>query len=91
MPEADEIFEEFGLKDKSTEYIERQIKIKRTKLGMLLSDFEKDNQETANEDFYSLKARYVSVIGNIPVDVLLIEWIGIIDAIRKMNKTTKEK
>lgn len=85
MPEADEIFEEFGMKGKSIKYIERQVKIKRTKLGMLLKKFDKDSKDESNESFYSLKARYGSVVGTIPVDVLLVEWIGIIEAIKQMN------
>lgn len=86
MPEADEVFEEFGMKGKDIEYIERQIKIKRTKLQMLLNDFESENQQEVKSNFYSLKANYGSVIGNIPVDVLLVEWIGIIETIKEMNK-----
>lgn len=91
VPYADEVFKEFGLENKTIEYITRHIKIKRTKLNLLLSDFDKQSKEEANESFYSLKARYGSVIGNIPVDVLLVEWIGIIDAIKEMNKVKSTK
>ena len=86
MPYADEVFKEFGFEGKSIEYIERQVKIKRTKLNLLLNNFDKQSKEEVKENFYSLKARYGSVIGNIPVNVLLVEWIGVIDAIKEMNK-----
>jgi len=86
VPYADEVFKEFGFEGKSIEYIERQVKIKRTKLNLLLNNFDKQSKEEVKENFYSLKARYGSVIGNIPVNVLLVEWIGVIDAIKEMNK-----
>lgn len=86
QPEADLIFAEFGMLGKTIEQIERKLKIKRTKLRMFLNKIENEGEETANEDFYSLKSRYGTVVGHIPVDVLLIEWIGHLNTIKEMNK-----
>lgn len=88
MTEGDAIFKEFGFEGKSIEYVERQIKIKRTILRLLLTEFENKSQEEAKTNFYKLKAAYTKTIGDIPINIALVEWLGVIEAIKEINKTT---
>ena len=91
MIEGDSIMVDLGLKDKSIKQIERVIKIKSTKLKIFIAKIDSDNENepTNTDSFYSLKARYEGMMGDgfrISSNVSLVEWIGIIDELKKRNK-----
>jgi hypothetical protein len=63
-----------------------QIKQKRMKYKMLKLNKEKQNNETAKNDFYDLIAIASKTLGyHIPSDILLIEWCGILNTLKRMS------
>lgn len=70
----------------SFEQIVSQIKQKRMKYKMLKANKEKQNTETAKNDFYDLIAIASKTLGyHIPSDILLIEWCGILNTLKRMS------
>jgi len=70
----------------SFEQIVSQIKQKRMKYRFLKANKEKQNNETAKNDFYDLIAIASKTLGyHIPSDILLIEWCGILNTLKRMS------
>jgi hypothetical protein len=91
-PEGEATLKAFRVSDKTTDELNRIVKIKRTKLQMIEAK-EKDAQgEQAEQDFFQLKARYSKIFGQwIPKDILLIEWCGVVEELRAMASATPQK
>lgn len=85
IPEGDEALAEFGIKNATVEQVERKISVLTTKLNFAIEKQQKQADGVANADFYHLKAKYSKLGFAIPVDILLIEWLGIIEEIKAMN------
>lgn len=74
------------------EHIFSQIKQKRMKYKMLKLNKEKQNNETAKNDFYDLIAIASKTLGyHIPSDILLIEWCGILNTLKRMSNVGSNK
>jgi len=69
----------------SFEQIVSQIKQKRMKYRFLKANKEKQNNETAKNDFYDLWSIAVKNYGYFPSTVLLIEWCGILNTLKRMS------
>lgn len=66
--------------------IYRQIKQKRMKYKLLKANKEKQGNETAKNDFYDLIGIASHKLGYyIPGDILLIEWCGILNTLKRMT------
>lgn len=86
IPEGDAALNEFGITNATIEQVERKISVLSTKLNFMIEKQQKQADGVANADFYHLKAKYQKTVGTIERDILLIEWLGIIEEIREMNK-----
>lgn len=86
ITEGDEALKEFGITNATIEQVERKISVLSTKLNFMIEKQQKQADGVANADFYHLKAKYQKTVGTIERDILLIEWLGIIEEIREMNK-----
>lgn len=72
--------------DGTFEQIVRQIKQKRMKYKLLKANKEKQGNETAKNDFYDLIGIASHKLGyHIPSDILLIEWCGILNTLKRMT------
>lgn len=89
MVDAENVMKEFDLTDKTIDQIDQTLKVKRTKLNLFMANMEREGKETAKNDFFSLKATYSKLMGyQLPLTILLTEWIGVIETIREMSKQT---
>ena len=86
IPEGDAGLAEFDITNATIEQVERKISVLSTKLNFMIEKQQKQADGVANADFYHLKAKYQKTVGAIDVNILLIEWLGIIEEIREMNK-----
>ena len=70
----------------SIDQIIRQIKQKRMKYKFFKTNKEKQGNETATNDFYDLIGIASHKLGyHIPSDILLIEWCGILNTLKRMT------
>ena len=70
----------------SIDQIIRQIKQKRMKYKFFNTNKEKQSNETAKNDFYDLIGIASHKLGyHIPSDILLIEWCGILNTLKRMT------
>lgn len=85
IAEYDEALKSIGIEG-SFEQIVRQIKQKRMKYKLFKVNKEKQNNETAKNDFYDLIAIASKTLSyHIPSDILLIEWCGILNTLKRMS------
>lgn len=76
----------------TSEQMVRQIKQKRMKYKLLKANKEKQGNETAKNDFYDLIGVASHSLGyHIPSDILLIEWCGILNTLKRMSDVRSNK
>lgn len=83
IPEGEETLREMGISGS----IKQKISQKRTKYNLYIAKMQSKQKQQSKADYYDLLAEASNRVGyRIPDDVLLVEWIGDLNGIKKDNE-----